>query len=342
VVLSALALSGTAAPHDPIVVTLQNGRNGYSGQENTHMNWGGWSYDDNLAGDCSDDIAGTYPGFDTPGLGPSTSGLDDLDYDNGGFTANFCENPPEPRFHSRNLVAFRGLENQLPAGFQVGSAQLILNQVFQRDDGTGIPTTFDVYEALMPWDSNTFWTGWGNGGMDAGFEGAQLDSISWDVAGQNAALAASPGGVGGDNASGSIFVTFDLPAATVQNWIDNPSSNRGRVIRTPVGAQTSAFTFGGENGPGDGAGDPPMLLLTPVAAPGRIGDFSSISISSGSTANLDFTGDANTDYQLQTLPDPGSGTWSVEGTPQTSDGSGNVSFSAPVVGSGAAFRAEEQ
>jgi hypothetical protein len=64
----------------------------------------------------------------------------------------------------------------------------------------------------------------------------------------------------------------------------------------------------------------------------------SISIS-GSTVSMDFAGDAAMDYQLQSTPDPASNTWTDEGSSQTTDGSGNVTFTSPA-GSAGAFRTQ--
>ncbi len=253
--------------------------------------------------------------------------------------------PSGPRFTSRNLLAWHGLEDQVSPGFQLGKATAVFHLTFHTKPSTAhpaAPTTLDAFEATAAWDSNTFWTSYCNGAMDPGCTGPIVGQIPWDAATRNAQLAASPGGVAGDNALGCVYIPMTIDASLVQKWIDTPSSNHGLLLSTPLGSQTSAFTIGGEEGTATGTGEPPQLLLTTSTAVPASGDFTTISISGGTTVNMDFTGGASTDYQLQSTTDPVGGTWGNQGTPQTTDGSGNTSFSAPVVGSGEAFRAEEQ
>lgn len=68
------------------------------------------------------------------------------------------------------------------------------------------------------------------------------------------------------------------------------------------------------------------------------GHFESISIS-GSMVFMDFAGEVATVYQLQFTPDPASNTWTDEGSPQTTDEDGQVTFTSSA-GSAGAFRAE--
>jgi hypothetical protein len=169
-----------------------------------------------------------------------------------------------------------------------------------------------------------------------------VGQIPWDAATRNQQLAASPGGVAGDNALGCVYIPMDISAACVQKWIDNPSSNHGLVLSQPLGSKTSAWTMGGEEGTNTGTGEPPKLLLTSgAAAVPSAGSFTTITISSGTTVNMDFVGDPNTDLQLQSTSDLPGGSWTDQGAVETSDGSGNASFSAPVDTS-ESFRVEEQ
>ena len=366
------------------VVRIQNKHNEYTGQENTAMNWAGWAYDDSFTPeDCSDDVAGEYPGYSAPTLGAWNGHLDDLDFD--GANSIFCLDGSAntgPRFSVRNLLAFRGLESAVPAGYQVGTAKLVLNQVFHRYDADRAePTTFNAYHALMPWedadpdaDTGTYWLSWGNGGMDEGYIGSLMDAVPFYSFDQNTALAAGPGGKTSINARGSTYIVLDLDPQVVQGWIDNPSSNHGVILFTPPemegdtfkiyplpeghvdkeiygsshrGLATSAFTMGGQDGPPGpswgwpGDGDSPALILTQGAAAATTsGAFTAITAGGGSL-QVEFTGEASTDYQLQSSSDPVSGTWDNAGSAETSDGSGNISFSDQG-GSSGMYRTVEQ
>jgi hypothetical protein len=113
------------------------------------------------------------------------------------------------------------------------------------------------------------------------------------------------------------------------------------MLRIPIGCHISAWTAGGQNGPGDGGGNPPLLLLE-VSTVAENNVFTSIAISGG-TATLGFKGDATASYQLQKAPSA-SGTYVNEGSPQVTDGAGNTSFTDANAGagSGATFRTEQQ
>ena len=346
----------------------QNGVAGYDGYMNTGINWGGWEYDTNFTDeDCTDDIVGSYPGFDEPG--PVGERLNYLHFDNS--ASIFCDGTEGgtasgPRFTSRNLIAFRGLEDQVSPGFQVGKATVVYHLVQTWSSGSwdgnewvagnesgttpyGVQVTLDAFEATEPWDHNTYWLSYCNGIVDAGCSGPMVGQIPWDPFLRHNQLRASPGGKGYGTATGNLYIPMDIDASLVQRWIDTPSSNHGLVLSQPLFSWTSMWMMGGEepfipggDWRGPRLGDPPRLILEPSTAVPSTGDFTTISISGGTTVNMDFTGGANTDYQLQSTTDPGEGTWGNQGTPQTTDGSGNTSFSTPVGGSGEAFRAEEQ
>jgi len=245
-------------PFTGTTATVQNGLNGYMQQVNTHLNWGGWGYDNNgTPGTCADDVV-TYAGYDSPGNGTWTVGIDDIDMDSSSFSNPevFCMN--EQRFHSRTLIRFDGIEALVPAGAGVVSAQLVLNVVFQRNEGGGCD--MPIYEVLLPWDSNNaYWTNFGDGGRDPGHLGVFMGSIPWvpqTVANLVAGTTVAPS----SNATGSHDFTWELSPAVVQGWIDNPSENHGMLIAPPIGCHSSAWTAGGEAGP-VANGIPPKLII---------------------------------------------------------------------------------
>jgi hypothetical protein len=146
----------------------------------------------------------------------------------------------------------------VPAGAVVESAQLVLNVVFQRNEGGGCD--MPIYEVLGSWDSNdTYWTNFGDGGRDPGYLGVLMGSIPWipqDVANLVAGTTAAPG----TNGIGSYEFTWDLSPTVIQGWIDNPSANHGMMIAPQIGCHTSAWTAGGEAGP-VANGAPPKLMI---------------------------------------------------------------------------------
>jgi hypothetical protein len=322
VLIRVAASDSLVSPED---ITVQNGVDDYTGQENTHMNRGGWSYDDNLTPDPSDDVAGSYEGFDGPGMGPWTS---DDDIDQVSSSYQFADG--ECHFRGINLIAFRGLDGQVPAGYQVGTAKLVLNQTFQHSDGSN-DTTLEVHEALMPWDSESYWLSWGNGGTNEGYEGIKMGSIPWNMKVQKASL---------ETAGGSLDIEIPLESSVIQGWLDDPSSNHGVVLRMPDCAYNSHSVLGGQNGPDDGRGNAPKLVLTAAGAAVTSGAFTAITAADGSL-QIEFTGEASTDYQLQSSSDPVSGTWDNAGSAETSDGSGSISFSDQA-GSSGMYRTVEQ
>ena len=231
----------------------------------------------------------------------------------------------EQRFNARTLIRFPGIDSQVPAGFHVSTAKLVLNQVFMRNEGAGC--NIDAVECLMPFvDGDTYWTNYGDGGRDPGWLGEVMGQLFFSPQDSFDALTNSPGGaVSGINASGSIELEWDLDASIVQGWIDNPSSNLGMMLRIPIGCHISAWTAGGQNGPGDGGGNPPKLVIAAEVVV-EVPEIEDITIDPGGAgACAVFVGDPNTAYTLQYTTDLISGVW-VNVDTQTSDGSGNVTL----------------
>jgi hypothetical protein len=247
----------------------------------------------------------------------------------------------EQRFNARTLIRFPGIDSQVPAGFHVSTAKLVINQVFMRNEGAGC--NIDAVECLMPFvDGDTYWTNYGDGGRDPGWLGEVMGQLFFSPQDSFDALTNSPGGaVSGINASGSIELEWDLDASIVQGWIDNPSNNNGLMLRIPIGCHISAWTAGGQNGPGDGGGNPPKLILEEAVAPAGPG-FTSISISGG-TATMEYTGESSTSYQLQKAA-LGSDSYVDEGSAQMTVGDGKTTFTDPSTGAGteASYRAEQK
>jgi len=180
--------------------TFQNGVGGYSSNTWDHMNRGGWG----------------PAGYEEYGLGPWFPSTDEpFDMACSSYGGSLV--PPYPYF-ARTLVKFGNIA--VAAGETVVSARLVVPDVTHLD---GSLANLYVYQALQPWTKgNVWWLNWGNGGDDAGYLGTLMHNGTFP----------------GEAFSGQTL-SWDLDAATVQGWLNNPSTNFGMVVTHAYGNYVS-------------------------------------------------------------------------------------------------------
>jgi hypothetical protein len=135
--------------------------------------------------------------------------------------------------YSRALFRF-DLAGQLPENAQVTRAVLILNSPKQ---GAGGIAVVKGYRVLKPWtDGKTWWNNWGHGGSDPGYV-------------DDAVLCSAKVGEVGNT-------YFVLDESGVQNWIDQPDSNHGLILKSD--RSDNGFHFWAD---GDKDANPPKLII---------------------------------------------------------------------------------
>jgi hypothetical protein len=153
--------------------------------------------------------------------------------------------------HSTEAYVQFGLGSIGLTGAQVTSATLSLyledatTVGFGVNPSAGQPITVDVYPVSAAWDRNT---------------------IKWSNKPANGALITSSTPITGIGA----WVNFDV-TSTVANWLDNPGTNFGFVLKgsVPVGASPDWVYANFSSGFGE-LGNAPMLTVVPVPEPGSI------------------------------------------------------------------------
>ena len=135
--------------------------------------------------------------------------------------------------HARALIRF-DLAGQLPEGARVTRAVLVLNSPKPTAGGVSLVKGFNV---LTPWtDGETWWNNWGRGGTDPGYV-------------DDAVLCSAKVG-----AAGNTFFVLDV--AGVQEWIDQPETNHGLMLKSD--RNDDGFHFWAD---GDRDANPPKLIL---------------------------------------------------------------------------------
>jgi hypothetical protein len=162
------------------VVTFQNGANSYTGAEDTY--W--WS-----------------------GIGPTPGNETDYSSDTDWFVD---VNPADER---RGYLKFAGLENTIPAGATITSAELDLHI---ENEGQGL-SLYKMLVAVNDTDTD-------KNLQDAGYTRTNDGTF---------AAVATGGSWPGDDGNVDIDITITLNAtgiAMVQDWLDNPSNNHGMLF----------------------------------------------------------------------------------------------------------------
>jgi hypothetical protein len=137
------------------------------------------------------------------------------------------------------LVQFTGLENYLPTNFLVQSARMGLT-VYNTPNGD---MEVQVYELLKPWHPilatwavDGLGNNWASGGAKG--DGTDRDGTAMDAA--PVLTTDLP----------ETLIWFDLDAAVVQNWIDNPGSNHGTQLSCTSEVSHRQWSFVGTAGGG--------------------------------------------------------------------------------------------
>jgi hypothetical protein len=146
-------------------------------------------------------------------------------------------------FTAASLMRFDGIDQELPLGAVVNSATLEFNVSWECCGDA----TFDVYQALQDWpvSDDAYWLNWGNGGTDPGYSAAST--------------------MGSTPKLGTGVHAISLDPAVVQDWVDNPGTNFGMVIRAGniIGQPHMAIEE-------YNAGTPPSLTIDYIPEPASL------------------------------------------------------------------------
>lgn len=168
----------------------------------------------------------------------------------------------------RTLVQFDILGN-IPAGAVIDSVSV---SFVQNKIGPGLDANFELRKLTRTWGEGSV-VGIGQGAAagagDATWNSAANGSTSWTTAGGDFGSVSATTGFSSTNTTYTFSSTSAL-IADVQNWLNNPSTNFGWLIKATDEVAVNARELGSREGP---ANQRPSLVInyTVVPEPASIG-----------------------------------------------------------------------